>query len=216
MLSKFNWITLLYTNLQEDAVLEIHYFKTRDQNSISRACFSFCLHSHSKVTFVCHVFALLWKTLFTMRCLFRKGMALLRFFMYVERGQFTQNQYWHHLIIFYDFLSSMEHTTRYFVRSEVTKWLPTFFKICSFVFCRRWKVIQIWNNIGLSKWSFIFERPIHLTFTVLHKALLTYFHCKAIDLLLVLLYQLLCHVIRSTTLGLYVVSLIYIIHPLVP
>ncbi len=104
MLSKFNWITLLYTNLQEDAVLEIHYFKTRDQNSISRACFSFCLHSHSKVTFVCHVFALLWKTLFAMRCLFRKGMALLRFFMYVERGQFTQNQYWHHLIIFYDFI----------------------------------------------------------------------------------------------------------------
>ncbi len=115
MLLKFNWRTLLYTNLQEDAVLEIHSFKTRDQNSISRACFSFCLHSHSsKVTFVCHVFALLWNTLFTMRYLFRNGMTLLRFFMYVERGQFTQNQYWHHLIIFNDFLSSVEHKTRYF------------------------------------------------------------------------------------------------------
>lgn len=135
MLSKFNWRTLLYTNLQEDAVLEIHSFKTRDQNSISRACFSFCLHSHSsKVTFVCHIFALLCHTLFTMQYLFINGMTLLRFFLcYVKRGEFTQNQYFHHLHTFMSFQTcmpyflSLEHQRRYFEiiwqwRSKVTKW----------------------------------------------------------------------------------------------
>jgi len=33
-----------------------------------------------------------------------------------------------------------------------TVWLPTFFKISSFVFNRRKKLIQVWNNSRVSKW----------------------------------------------------------------
>jgi len=32
-----------------------------------------------------------------------------------------------------------------------TVWLPTFFKISSFVFSRRKKFIQVWNNLRVSK-----------------------------------------------------------------
>ncbi len=33
-----------------------------------------------------------------------------------------------------------------------TAWLQTFFKICSFVFSRTKKFIQVWNNLRVSKW----------------------------------------------------------------
>ncbi len=147
MLSKFNWITLLYTNLQEDAVLEIHYFKTRDQNSISRACFSFCLHSHSKVTFVCHVFALLWKHCSQCGVYLEKGMGVIKVFHVCWKGDSSPKITIDiHLIIFNDFLSSVEHTTRYFVQVRGHQMVTNIFKIFSLCFGRRWKVIQIWGK----------------------------------------------------------------------
>jgi len=35
---------------------------------------------------------------------------------------------------------------------QLSGWFPTFFKISSFVFSRRKKLTQIWNNLRVRKW----------------------------------------------------------------
>jgi len=40
---------------------------------------------------------------------------------------------------------------------QLTVWLPTFFKISSFVFSRRKKFIQVWNNLRIWWQNFHFE-----------------------------------------------------------
>lgn len=48
------------------------------------------------------------------------------------------------------------------VSGTQTVWSPEFFKINYFMFCRRQKVIQVWNNVSASK-RLIFGWTIPLT-----------------------------------------------------
>jgi len=44
-------------------------------------------------------------------------------------------------------MTDMEHD----INKTKTVWLPIFFKIYSFVFNRRTKLIQVWNNVRVNK-----------------------------------------------------------------
>ncbi len=55
--------------------------------------------------------------------------------------------------MYYSFHKKIRNSSPNIIIYSPTTWLPTFFKISYFVFSKRKKFKQVWNNLRVSKWQ---------------------------------------------------------------